>query len=253
MGFFRGLGKFAGSTLFTTFLVLAILNMELVAFTSPENFRTLVSGIFESQLFSAMSEDELGNIYDALFVQCSQTDRVKLPFSTEQPLEIECADIRESGRSGIKSLLTITLADSVYYKEFDCDFVGCVTSGNPENMLIVVTNEGNQFYKSMQIPMWLGTIAGLAVLLVSVETWTGRLKGIGYNLVFIGLPFLLLGYAQDSLLPSIPPEIESSLMPVIDSLVSSLTTKFMIVLVVGIAFLVAGYAIAFTQRKQKRK
>ncbi|MBI1978996.1 MAG: hypothetical protein HYS62_02970, partial [Candidatus Aenigmarchaeota archaeon] len=100
MGFFRGLGKFAGSTLFTTFLVLAILNMELVAFTSPENFRTLVSGIFESQLFSAMSEDELGNIYDALFVQCSQTDRVKLPFSTEQPLEIECADIRESGRSG---------------------------------------------------------------------------------------------------------------------------------------------------------
>lgn len=252
MGFLRGSGKFIGSIVFTTVLVLAIFNMEMMSFTSYENFKALIGGVFENQ-FSTVSEQDLSDIYDVLLFQCSQAESVTLPLSTGQPLQVKCEDVRKSERTQVKSLITTALAESFYYKDFECSYVECLTSGNPENLLVVVTNEGNQFYKNLQMLLWLGTGLGLAILLVSIGTWTGRLKGVGFNLVFTGLPFLVLGYAQDILFSSLTTDISSAIQPITDNLISSLSAKFMIVLVAGGVLLVADYGVGLLQKKSKGK
>ena len=254
MGFLRGMGKFLGSIIFTTLLVVAVLLMEIVDFTSYDNFKSLAGGIFEKQLFSAISEQELEDLHSALLFQCSQTDRVSVPIFGGQPIVLKCGDIRNSDTSQLPTLITTSLVESLYYKDFDCSFVDCITSGNPQNLLVVASDEGNRFYKSLQVYAWAGTGLGLILLLVSIGTWAGRLKGIGFNLAFTGLPFLFLGYLQSSLIPTLPPEIESSVKPVVDSLTSSLRDKFIIVLVVGIVLLVAGYGLGlYLSRKGGKK
>jgi len=252
MGLFRGLGKSFGSILFTTFLVLAILLIELVDFTSHDNFKLVASGIFEGQLFSAISEQELKDLRSFLLFQCSRTDKVNVPIFGGQSVTMECNDVKNSNESQLPALITTSLVDSLYYKDFGCSFVECVRSGNPQNLLVVMSNEGNHFYKNLQVYMWVGTGVGLALLLASIGTWIGRLKGIGFNLVFTGLPFLLLGYSS-SFMPALPPEIESSVKPVIDSLTSSLTNKFIIVLVIGVVLLVVGYALGFYLSRKGKK
>ena len=253
MGLFRGLGKSFGSILFTTFLVLAILLIELVDFTSHDNFKLVAGGIFEGQLFSAISEQDLKDLRSFLLFQCSRTDKVNVPIFGGQTVIVECDDVKNSNESQLPTLITTSLVDSLYYKDFDCSFVECVRSGNSQNLLIVMSNEGNHFYKNLQIYTWAVTGVGLALLFVSIGTWAGRLKGVGFNLVFTGLPILLLGHIS-SFMPALPPEIESSVKAVIDSLTSSIKSKFIIVLVIGIGLLVVGYALGFyIPRKGKKK
>lgn len=252
MEFLRGAGKFLGSTLFTTLLVLAIMMMELVSFTSYDSFKSLAGGIFEKQLFSSISEKELGDLQNFLLFQCSQTDKVSFPISDEQQVVLNCADIRNSDKSQLKNLIAVALVEGLYYKDYTCSFIECITQGDPQDLLVVVSNEGNQFYKSSQMYMWAGTGIGLALLLVSIRTWVGRLKGVGFNLVFTGLPFLFLGYVQ-SIIPALPPELESSVKPVIDSLTESIKNKFTIVLVIGAVLILAGYALGFYLSRKKKK
>ena len=252
MGFVRGLGKFFGSLTFTTFLVLAILMMEMVSFTSYESFKSIASEILGKQFFSAISEEELGDLQSFLLFQCSQTDKVNVPILGGQPVVLRCADVRNADKAQLRTLITNAFIDSLYYKDFDCSFLDCIKTRDPQNLLIVASNEGNQFYKSLQMYMWIGTGVGLIILLVSIGTWVGRLKGVGFNLVFTGLPFVLLKYIQPLLMPSLPAEIEVSLR-VTDNLISSLENKFIMVLVIGIALLVAGYGLGFYLSGKKKK
>lgn len=251
MGFLRGLGKFLGSTLFTTFLVLAILLMDLVSFTSYDNIKLVVNEIIEPQISSAISEQDLDTIWNLLILQCSQTDKVDLPILGGQPVTLKCSDVKSSDKAQLPSLITASLVNSIYYKEFDCSFIDCITKGDMQNLLIVASNEGNKLFKSWQIYSWIGTGIGLALLLVATKTWAGRLKGVGSSLVFVGLPFLLLDYAMSFFIPA---ELMSSVAPLIDNLTSSMKTKFLIVLVVGAILLVAGYGLGFyLSRRGKKK
>ncbi len=253
MGFFRGLGKLTGSIAFTTFLVLAILLIEMVDFTSYDNFKPLAGDIFEGRLFSAVSDSDLDDLRNFLLFQCSGRDMVSVPLLGGQPVVLNCNDVRNSDKTQLKSLITTAVVDTAYYKDFSCSFIDCVMKGDPENLSVVVSSEGNEFYKSLQTYAWMGTVLGLALLVLSTETWDGRLKGAGFNLVFVGLPFLFVGYFQSSLTSLIPPELEAAANPIIESLMSSLKDKFMIVLGIGVASVAAGYALGFYLSRKKKK
>lgn len=253
MGFLRGLGKFVGSIIFTTFLVLAILLMEIVDFTSYDNFKSVAGEILEGQLFSAVSDSDLDDLQNFMLFQCSGRDKVSVPLFGGRPIVLSCSDVANSNKMQLKSLITTALIDNFYHRDFNCSFIDCVTTGNYENLLIAVSGEGNEFYKSLQTYAWIGTALGLVILVMSTETWTGKMKGVGFNLVFVGLPFLLVGYFQSSLTPLIPPELEASVNPIMGGLMSSLKDKFMMVLVIGIVLVVAGYGLGFYLSEKKKK
>ncbi|MEM5805907.1 MAG: hypothetical protein QXM85_01785, partial [Candidatus Aenigmatarchaeota archaeon] len=159
-------------------------------------------------------------------------------------------DVRSAGEDQLENLIITALVDSIYYKNFTCSFVECVKSGNPQNLLIVVTNEGNLFYKSSLMYMWAGSIVGLALLVVSSETWIGRLKGVGFNLIFTALPFIVLVYIQPLLISLLPEGAVS--LKVAEDLFTSLKNKFIIVLVIGVILIIAGYGLGFYSRSRKK-
>lgn len=255
MGILRGLGKVLGSTLFTTFLVLSILTMELVSFTTHDNFKSVASGILEEQVFSQVTEADLNDLKSFLLFQCSQTDKVSLPITAGQQVVLNCGDIGSASPAQLKALVTNALIDAFYYKDYTCSFLDCIKSGNIQDLLVLTSNEGNQLYKSLQIYMWIGTVVGLAIFLISTETWAGRLKGVGMNLVVTGLPFIFLGYVQNFIIGRLlSPEMQDLAKPLSENLSEPLKIKFIIVLVVGLALVVAGYALAFyLSRKSKKK
>ena len=139
MGLLRGLGKLVGSLVFTTFLVLAILLMELVDFTSYDNFKSVAGEIFEGQLFSTISDSDLDSMRNFLLFQCSGRDKVSIPLFGGQPVVLSCSDVKNSDITQLKSLIKTAVIDSVYYKDFGCSFIDCVTACNPEDLLIVLS------------------------------------------------------------------------------------------------------------------
>lgn len=254
MEFIRGLGKFFGTTIFTTFLVFAILLMELASFTSYDNFKSFAGEILKNQLLSLLNEQNLNDFRSFLVFQCLQTDRVNIPVYADQSVVLKCDDVRKSDATQLPTLITNALVSDLYYKDYKCSFVDCLTQSNSQNLLVIASNEGNQFYRSLQMYAWIGTGVGLVILLVSIGTWAGRLNGVGFNLVITGLPFLLFGYIQSSLMTSLPSELKSSIQPIVDSLFTSIKNKFIIVLAIGIILLVTGFGLRFyLSRKVKKK
>lgn len=225
--------------------------VELVDFTTYENINGLIATIMKEQLNTLFNENQLDQVYSTLYLQCSQTGQLPPDFS--QIFNLNCGDVLKTDRSGFSDLIVKPTVDSIYYRKFDCNFIDCIRQGNSNNLIVLISEQGNLFYRSLLVYLLVGTSVGLAMLLISIETWAGRLKAVGWSLVFTALPFVILNFIQPSLISSLPPEIGTVAKPIIDSLTSSLTKKFIIVLVIGLALLVVGYGLRFYKPRQPRK
>ncbi len=259
MSFLRALGILTGSFLFTTFLVLGIMMMSIVDLTSHDNIKSLATDILENQIASSSSNIDLQDMHNFLLFQCTQMSKTTLALSDKlPPVVLDCNDIRNSDKSQLPNLIAGSLVDSIYYREFGCDFSNLLQCAqSPGNTLegspiFFISNEANQLYKQSVTWMWVGTALGLLVLLVSIETFAGRIKGVGWNLIIASFPVLVLNNVQ-SFLPTVPSQVSDIVKPVIDNLISSLSTMFIIVFAIGIAFLVAGYGLQFYQSKKQKK
>ncbi|MBI2547658.1 MAG: hypothetical protein HYW23_04440 [Candidatus Aenigmarchaeota archaeon] len=256
MGFFRGLGVALGSTIFTVFLIFSILMMEIAGFTSFQNVKAISSDILKGQLFSQISQSDMTTMQSMLLYQCSQSSQAALPLGAQQNIILNCNDIRNTDKSKLPDLVVSALIKDAYYKKYDCSFMDCLKNGGSQNFLVILSNEGNQFYRSVQTYFMIASLAGLILLAASLKTWVGRLKTVGFDLVFTGLPFLLVGYVESMSfsLISLPEQVQSTTRPIIDAFFTSMKSKFIIVLVVGAALLIAGFALGiYLSKKADRK
>ncbi|MBI2542731.1 MAG: hypothetical protein HYW24_00910 [Candidatus Aenigmarchaeota archaeon] len=251
MGFLKILGKIFGSTVFTTFLVLAIMMGELVSFTDYQNIKESLLVIVKQSVIGAVGEAQLDQFYNFLVFQCTQKNSIPLPIPGYD-ITVDCNDVRTLEKDQLFDKVSVSIVDSVYYKKFSCDFVSCLQSGDTENMLIALSSEGNQFYKNMQMYLWIATVVGLAIMLASIDTWTGRLKGTGWVVVVTALPFLFLNYISEFIMPPLPEGAEA-ISTILNQLLDSIRGKFLIVFAAGVVLLLAGYGLDFYLRRQKRK
>lgn len=259
MGFWRGLGKVFGSLVFTTFLVLGILLVGIIEITGHDSIKQIASGMIEKQLLSSNTAIDLQDVRNFLLFQCTQTDKTTLTLSDKLPqIILDCNDVRNSDSSKLPSLISGAIVDSMYYRNFGCNFSNLVQcSQSPENTLqgvpiFFVSNEANQLYKTATTYVWVLAAVGLLILLVSIETLPGRFQGVGWNLAITSLPVLVLSKVQ-SLVPSGSQEVSDAVKPVIDSFISSTTKLFLIAFVIGAICLVVGYGMKFYQSKKQNK
>ena len=259
MGFLRGLGKFFGSLVFTTFLALGIVLMGIIAITSHDSIKQTASDILEKQLLSANMDTTLQDVRAFLLFQCTQSSKTTLTLSGNLPQVIlDCNDVRNSDSSKLPSLIAGSIVDSVYYRTFGCDFTNLLQcSQSPSNTLqgapiFFLSNEANQLYRTAMTYAWILSAVGLLILLVSIETLPGRFQGVGWNLVITSLPILVLNKVQ-SFIPAGSQEAADAVKPLIDNFISSTTKLFMIALVIGIICLIVGYGIKFYQSKKQNK
>ncbi len=250
MAILRWIGKTFGSMIFSTALILLILGMSLVDLTSYENVKSASAAIAKEQLFSKFTESDLNDFRTYLISQCTQSSVVNVPIGTGTPVILKCADVSNT-KNNLKDMISNAVADSVYYKNFNCSFIDCLTKGGLQNAQVIFSNEGHLFLKGTINYLWILTGVGLVILLASASTWQGRLKGIGFNLVFAGLPFLFINMT-DKFIPPLP-EGFGSVHDVINSFIASIRTRLMIVLIAGIVLIVLGFMLGFYTNKKRNK
>lgn len=244
MSIAKKVGKGFGIMLFTLFLSLAMLSYSMAQFTSY----TVIEPAFVSMVRENMplNKTDLESQHNMLLEYC------KFPNTTEMPIQenvsIKCSDISATTPDKLPDLMAQAFFDSIYYKQFDCDFITCLRTMSPsQRSSIILTDMGNQFYSKVWIYLLMAAIAGVALIIACVDTWKSRLKSIGFCLFIAGTPYFMFNFIKKLL----PADVASQASPLIDVIVKTLSPKFLIVLVAGIILIVLGFVIQFYEKKSK--
>ena len=250
MSIVKSLGKIIGALLFTFFLTFALLSISLVDFTSYSNLKSFAGELLSNSLSQQVNEDKLNQIYDNLKSQCVNKESTSLQLG-ETSVKIDCSTLANTKAKDLFNLVSANLFDSIYNKSYSCDFLECIRQTGNDRLLVLVSQHANNFLKSIQLALW--ALAGIGALLMyfSLDTMQGRLKTFGSNLAFSGGSYLILTYATNYLIPSqlLPGNIK--LDSIINNLFGKLTNYFIIIFIVGILLLLAGYLIG--KKKVKKR
>jgi len=275
MGVLRSIGKAVGGAIFTLSLVSLIVSIGLVQFTEYENMKTIFNEIFSSQIegglgeispesvgkeaIEGMTEKELGEMYQAFLEMCEGKESVDVPISESgETITIDCNELRaaQSEEEGLEAVIgdvaATSIFDGIYYKEYDCGFLDCIQAGQ---VGIVISAQGHEFFKRVRLYLAAGVAAGAAIILISAERWSARLKGLGWPLVFTGISYFLMDFTKNIIVPKLPAAEQAGIdiMSLVDKMIAPIMNIFLIVLVVGVVLTAGGYALAYKEKKEKKK
>lgn len=248
MGILRSTGKGLGVLILSISLASAILITALVKFTEYDSLKSFVTEMFAAQ-FTSIDEKQMNDTYSTLLAECQQADSVELTVAEGRSITLNCKDVRASNPQDLPKLLGASIFNDIYYRKYDCEFIECLQRPGEERLTIFFSYKANLFFKSIQNFLWIGTTAGLVLILVSVEKWEGRLKTLGITLLVLGIPTLILGYFKDYFLPA---EAATMASPIITQFFGSVVNGFFIVTIVGLILTGVGYSLKFFKKKRKK-
>jgi hypothetical protein len=253
--FLRSFFKIIISFLLVITLILFILDLGLFQLTSYSTLKNQITPIIEQQFSSAFSnitEQDWIDSRASLLENCSGKQEITLPLgetdaSLNVPPEIilKCSDIDEnSSLQDLVRLASISMFNSIYYKEYDCQFADCLVTGNEQDILVFASKKANDFFSNtLFILLGLCLVFIILMILLSKPKYT-----IFYNLapVFLisGLLFITKFFLGNLGMPDIFGSI-------VNFFVNSLFINFLIVFILGIVFLVLAIIFKVTHKKKK--
>jgi hypothetical protein len=251
MGVLRGMGKWAGSFLFATFLVVAVMSVGIVSFTGYDNMKALFGGMF-NQMTSGVDQSTIDALTASLKVQCQGKESVEFTLDDGQTLSVPCDKVNEEGAQA-DEIMTTAAFDSMYYKDYQCNLIECISSGQ---MTVLLSAKTNQFFMTVEILAFAATGLGAVLIIVCEETWPNRMKSIGLKMVMTGVSFFVLQYLAPVLLQMISPEMatigEAGLNSALETFFAPIVIYFACILIAGAALAVAGFAWQHLNRKNEK-
>lgn len=270
MGILRSIGRAIGGLIFTLALSGLIFSIGLVRFTEYENMKSIFSEIFSAQIGSNIgtgpggaaaqnaTQGELEEAYKRILQMCEGKESIQVPSSEpDKFITINCNELRAAAQSGggenistaMGNVAASALFDNVYYKKYDCEFLDCLQTGQ---LGVVISEQGHEFFNSVQIYLAAATAAGAVIILIASESWSVRLKGLGWPLVFIGVSYFLMDFVESFVASKLPGAEKAGvdIMPIVDKMIAPMMDSFLIALVVGVVLTAGGYVLAY---KGKRK
>lgn len=245
MSVLRGLGLWLSRSLLITFLITSILLSGATSVINEDNIKSAISSALDSQLISA--DSDLNKAYESFLLQC----RVQAGSTVTYPikelkvtLEFNCNDLRLGGIEGFKEnfkdQLTIKFLEQGSQEEL-CEGYDCIKAisetKNPARILNILTSENfNAFLSKISITlMVLAVLSGIALVLLGTGI-AGRFLVLGYPLTIAGLPYLGMNFIRSNLRNALP----SQILPIITEFISSISGKYLTVLILGVVLLVIG-------------
>ena len=220
----RKIGKYLFGSLFTLSLIFLVSVHSFAQFTEYNNLKQSVIRIITPNI-----EPKL-NYGDVLRI-CEYQEKVEIYVEEVGNISVACDKIKEAGQEKFLSLFTDAIFDKIYWKEYACDFIRCLS----EQPLVIVSRYANSFFKSLEIPSMLSTIILSIIYILLEETNSRRLKGLGYILLVCGIQFFLLYYIKDFFIK------QASIAEILNSLFSNMTPYYTLALIFGACLLTAGY------------
>ncbi len=231
----KTLGKIIGGFLLAVFLSMLLSTLAFSQITSYNNIKPIAEQAIKKQISSDGANLTQAQGLLVLYCKNSKSEKVNIP-NTE--INVSCADLI-SGKDMI-SLMTENMLNSIYYKNYTCDFLNCIKT----SPLVLLSEKANKFFNDVSMILFVITIISAAILYFSCDSLKSRLKAIGSCLFVSGLPyFLFLGINN---IPLVPKEF----MPAITELMKPIQMYFLIVLAIGILMLVAGFIVGMKKVKK---
>jgi hypothetical protein len=249
MGILKKVGVSVGCLLFTTFIALSIVSIAVVDITSYDSLQPLFSDIIKSSI-GDVDPVSMDVMLDTLRQQCQGQDKIEFP-QGDTTIMIECSDIMEEG-ADVRDIIATSMFDELYYKQYECGFIECLTSGE---FTVIASAQGNSFFQNTQIIFIAVSALGAAMIIAFTETWPGRLKTLGIQMIFIGIAYFLIDIVIPMVLPNFVPTTEmgavTQAMSLVDSITQNMKMYFLCFFIAGVVLTAAGYAWGYMENKKK--
>lgn len=258
MSVLKSIGKIIGGFLFCLILSLALMLFSVGHVTEYENVKSITSGMAEamaekmvpeSQIDEKMAEYNIkaSDIPALLKAYCAKQNKIVLPPEMNLNLEIDCKKIdiaKIEKLTNPKDIVKATVqgaVEDIYYKDYGCDFVGCISTGKGMPM-VLLSSASNKFFKDMALISLLVLIIPVLILFFSCSTWVERLFAFGSTLFVTGIGAFIIKLSGN--LIALPKEYAALKAPV-DSIINSFTDVFLYSFLLGALLLALGFSIKY--------
>lgn len=243
MRILRAAVKFILGALFCTILSLTLLLFPLSKITSYDYLKPKLTHVLVEQYKANLTEEQLSFALLALKNMCLKESSVIVPVG-EFNATISCEKIKNASPGNLPNLVIGNIFNQIYYKTYDCQIFECLKIPS-----FVVSKSFNEFLRSILLYTTLATaLSGIAYTLL-LEGMTEKLKGIGFSLFFVGLPYFFLVPILNFTLKKLQLGGYSSF---VTELSKELISYFLYPLVVGVVLLATGFALDFYLRKHEK-
>jgi len=249
MGIFRKSGKVIGNFLFVVCLSFFITFLSISEFIDYENMKSTAVEMIAPQITKNIDPTQLRLVHQQLLENCTKQEKVNVSLE-DQMYEIKCSEIRNSKPEDLGGIIAGAVFDKNYYREYGCTFLDCMDILKKDPMLIM-SSKTKGLINKMILYLAMGTALGATLILLCIETWSGKLKNIGISCIVIGIGYFLIIFTKDILLKKIP-IIELNISDMINPLFDSLSSKLLIVLIIGILITIIGFAIGLKFKKKEK-
>lgn len=237
------LGQHITGFLFSTSLAAILIFFVLFHFTSFENLEPTVQDLAQEQIEKeSLNDAEFTNMKIGLTQMCDQSTTGFIDVQTEnnRTIGLDCNDVY--GAENSSQLYGSIAADSfkeIYYKDYGCDFVGCILSerNTTEKLSVFVSETANVFYGKAQFYALISTIAFGVLYAYFLRKPSKITKSFGWSFTFIGAGFIVTEIMKRTSIG----QNSSIVSAVAEGTFANIQVYLMILFVVGIALLVTSY------------
>jgi hypothetical protein len=251
MNILRNIGKTIGNIIFVLALLATISAISLAKLTEYNNLKGLVTDSIGSQIAKGVDNETLIQIHQQLLEECKTNETIQLSDLLGQNVTIKCEDVEKTTPEGLINLFANGLFESFYYKKYDCSFIQCLQKPGQDKLTLFVSLEAHSFLKNCQYILLIASGVGLAIMLVSIETWWNRLKSVGITLLSVSLPFFILILFKDHIL-SLSTNLEA-VTPIIDQIFGSVSNIFLVMLIAGVILTAIGSILQHNRKVKVEK
>lgn len=250
MGILRKIAKFFLSFIFSILLSCSVLIFLAHRVTDYQTGKMIFNFAFTKVVGAKVSQEELEKIHGFVQLYCQINESVSIPVA-EENITLKCEDALKASSSGLLNLISSHLFDSLYYKQYGCEFLQCLREiKSPEDFTVILSSKAHEFFDKILLPSVLFTALTGFFLLISCESWDERFQTFGLNFLLVGIFFLIFPFFKEMLLSKIPPEaaLLEEIFNMIFELISPILLAF---LILGIAMLLLWIFTKFKKRKTK--
>lgn len=255
--FFRGFGLKLSKSLLTTFIMLAIATFAFVSITNQAFLKPVFTDFIAQQLLASDSSPIEGG-YDNLLALCQAQRKETISFPLEgldREVELNCTELRARGEANFTEFFAESITESMFdsvYNSGTCSGYDCLNTAfkaiDPMQRVSAIMNGNfNAYVDSWNKWFIAGAVLCIVLILLLAQGWSSKILGVGIPLAFSGVPYFFIRSLQAQLETNLP----ARALFAIGEMTSVLSRAFLVMLVVGVAFTLAGFALKFyTKRKE---
>ena len=253
MGMLSTLGNIFGSLIFIVALSLLIVAIALAKFTDYATLQPVMTKLLADGMRQQMAAADVDQQANALKTACTVTGNKTIALPSEGSLgqlELQCDKVLGTENSDFPNLYANATFNSLYNKEYTCDFLHCIQTlqGN-DKYTVLISSLSNAFFHSIILPLAIATIVGIMLIIFSLKKLQKILKSIGISCILAGIMYFAFPIVQSTISGIAKGQQVTSIDPVLSVLFEGMRSNLLLVLIAGIALTTLGFVISYLEKR----